>query len=138
MEPQSQKIILDVDARIETLISEINATPNSGASATFVDDFQGMLADKLLGPFGLSRSMFSDVDGGAVTSLRNFEKGVVANDADAARHKAWKQAQTEVFDRGDYDKALNNAGLAPYGCGDREGWFACRKAGGLTPPKMKS
>jgi hypothetical protein len=50
--------------------------------------------------------MFKDRDGGAITSLHNFELGVVANDADQARHDNWVKAQTEKLDRSDYEKDL--------------------------------
>lgn len=106
----NDNMIIEIDAQVEMLIKEINDAPN-GQQVDVIDSFQKMLIDQLMGPFGLTRAMFEDRDGGAITSLHNFEKGVVANDADAERHQKWQAAQKENFSntRGDYDAALDAA-----------------------------
>lgn len=109
MTTQPQTLVVEIDSQIARLIEDINLAPQGRPGASFVDDFQDMLVAQLIGPFGLSSLMFDDVDGGAVTSLSNFEKGVVANEADVARYANWQQAQSAPFERKDYDKALDKA-----------------------------
>jgi hypothetical protein len=46
---------------------------------------------QIIGPFGLTTVMFNDKDGGNVTTLHNFEKGVVATDDDQARYNEWQR-----------------------------------------------
>lgn len=79
-------LIIDIDGQVEVLLQQINSAPNQRQQRDFVESFQNMMIDQVLGPFGLSRALFDDRDGGAITSLHNFEKGVVANDSDGARH----------------------------------------------------
>lgn len=107
MKTVGDSLVIDIDDQVEALLQQINSTPNSGQQKQFVESFQSMLIDQLIGPFGLSRSMFQDRDGGAVTSVRNFEKGVVANDADAERYENWRKANESKFDRTDYDQRLD-------------------------------
>ena len=106
MQDPSPAIVIDIDARIATLIEEINTIPTAAASAEFIDGFQALVIEQMLGPFHLTRAMFDDRDGGPVTTLRNFEQGITANDADAERHRAWQEAQSTLFDRTDYDAAM--------------------------------
>ncbi|WP_394560510.1 hypothetical protein [Aquipseudomonas alcaligenes] len=105
-------LIIDIDDQVEVLLQQINSAPNQRQQHDFVESFQNMLIDQVLGPFGLSRELFKDRDGGAITSLHNFEKGVVANDADSKRHASWVEANSSQFDRKgngnaqDYDAQL--------------------------------
>ncbi|HWD30494.1 hypothetical protein ACIKP7_05415 [Pseudomonas caricapapayae] len=103
----NDQLVIEIDDQVELLLQQINSAPGHQQQKDFVESFQHMLMDQLLGPFGLSRVMFQDRDGGAITSLHNFEKGVVANDADAERHENWRKANDEVFARGDYDDRLD-------------------------------
>jgi hypothetical protein len=100
-------LVVAIDDEIETLIQEINEQPNAAEQTQFVQAFHNMLVDQLMGPFGLTRAMFDDRDGGAITTVHNFEQGVVANDADAQRHANWEQARQNNFERKDYDAALD-------------------------------
>ncbi len=100
-------LIIDIDDQVEVLLQQINSAPNQRQQRDFVDSFQNMLIDQVLGPFGLSRALFEDRDGGAITSLHNFEKGVVANDSDGARHAQWTKANDSNFERNDYDAQLD-------------------------------
>lgn len=99
-------LVIEVDEQIERLVLEINSVPSSSRHQGFVDSAQEVLIDGLLGPFGLSRAMLADVDGGNITTLHNFESGVVANDADRERHASWVRANSEKFDRSDYERGL--------------------------------
>ncbi|MDG6398080.1 hypothetical protein RX987_27080 [Pseudomonas syringae pv. actinidiae] len=109
MQSGMQEMIIEIDADVEALIRDINATPSGQQQTDFIDSFQKMMIDQLMGPFGLTAAMFEDRDGGAITSLHNFEKGVVANDADEKRHAGWQEAQKEPFQRKDYDAAMDAA-----------------------------
>jgi len=109
MQSGMQEMIIEIDADVEALIRDINATPNGQQQTDFIDSFQKMMIDQLMGPFGLTAAMFEDRDGGAITSLHNFGKGVVANDADEKRHAGWQEAQKESFQRKDYDAAMDAA-----------------------------
>lgn len=100
-------LIIDIDDQVEVLLQQINSAPNQRQQRDFVESFQNMLIDQVLGPFGLSRALFEDRDGGAITSLHNFEKGVVANDSDGARHAQWTKANDSNFERNDYDAQLD-------------------------------
>jgi len=105
-------LIIDIDDQVEVLLQQINSAPNQRQQRDFVESFQNMMIDQVLGPFGLSRALFDDRDGGAITSMHNFEKGVVANDADSRRHENWVEANSTQFDRKgsgsaqDYDAQL--------------------------------
>jgi hypothetical protein len=105
--PHKDELIIEIDDQVELLIKEINASPSTQQQNAFIDSFQHMLIDQLMGPFGLSRALLEDRDGGAITSLHNFEKGVVANDADAQRHENWQRAKSETFKRDDYNDRLD-------------------------------
>ncbi|ROZ84216.1 hypothetical protein EF096_10745 [Pseudomonas neustonica] len=100
-------LIIDIDDQVEVLLQQINSAPNQRQQRDFVESFQNMLIDQVLGPFGLSRALFDDRDGGAITSMHNFEKGVVANDSDGARHAQWTRANDSNFERTDYDAQLD-------------------------------
>jgi hypothetical protein len=100
-------LIIDIDDQVEALLQQINNAPNQRQQRDFVESFQNMMIDQILGPFGLSRELFNDRDGGAITSLYNFEKGVVANDSDGARHAQWTKANDSNFERNDYDAQLD-------------------------------
>lgn len=100
-------LIIDIDDQVEVLLQQINSAPNQRQQRDFVESFQNMMIDQVLGPFGLSRALFDDRDGGAITSLHNFEKGVVANDSDGARHAQWTKANDSNFERDDYDAQLD-------------------------------
>lgn len=100
-------LVVDIDDHIAALIEEINASPSSSNQTSFIEGFQSMVIDQLMGPFGLSRAMFQDKDGGPVTTLNNFEKGIVATEADEERLAALKQAEMPNQGRKDYDKALD-------------------------------
>ena len=54
------------------------------------NEFQDVVIESILGPFGLSRAMFKDKDGGAVTTQHNANKDIFAKDK-------------EKYNRDDYD-----------------------------------
>lgn len=60
---------------------------------------------QIIGPFGLTPAMFDDKDGGNVTTLHNFGKGVVATDEDRERYGEWQSTLNNNVDRELHDKA---------------------------------
>ena len=99
-------VVVEIDGEIEALIAEINTAPSEGRQQEFIGSLQTVVVDSLLGPFGLSRTMLAEQDGGNITTVHNFKKGVTANSTDAERHRDWRQAQSQKFDRSDYQKPL--------------------------------
>ncbi len=64
---------------------------------------QEQMLAQVVGPFGLTPGMFDDKDGGNVTTLHNFEKGVVATKADQESYDEWQESLKPNSDRSDYD-----------------------------------
>lgn len=71
-----------------------------------IDNCQQEVLRQIIGPFGLTPAMFKDVDGGAVTTTHNFEKGVTANETDQARYEGYERARSKQVDRSRYDEEL--------------------------------
>ncbi|WP_143450393.1 hypothetical protein [Janthinobacterium sp. BJB446] len=99
-----------IDDETERLIRIIESSPPSPDNEKVLDDLQAALLNTLIGPFGLSADLLEDVDGGNVTTLHNFEQGVTANAEDALRRQNYEKAQTERFDRTDYDAERKKKG----------------------------
>jgi len=72
-----------------------------------LESCQSHILQQLIGPFGLNSTMFTDSDGGNVTTTHNFEKGVVATDSDKARYEAWSETNSGGYNRKPYDKELS-------------------------------
>ncbi|MCG9040005.1 hypothetical protein [Laribacter hongkongensis] len=70
-----------------------------------IESCQQEVLKQIIGPFGLTKAMFEDVDGGSVTTTHNFELGVTANEADQKRFEEF-QKNLERTDRTLYDKDL--------------------------------
>lgn len=70
-----------------------------------LDSCKDEVLKQIIGPFGLNKAMFNDKDGGNVTTLHNFEQGVVANQDDKKKYDDW-QNSIKIFDRSPYDKDL--------------------------------
>jgi hypothetical protein len=105
-ETQQHDLVIDVDGQIASLIEEINAVP-AASTIDFSASLSAVVIDAVMGPFGLSASMFADRDGGNITTDHNFKKGIVASDSDAARFDAWQVAQKDPFDRAGANAAQN-------------------------------
>lgn len=103
-----------IDDETERLIKAIDIAPPSPDHEKVLDDLQASLLDSLMGPFGLSRDLLRDVDGGNVTTLNNFERGVTANAEDRARHDGYVTAGNDKFDRADYQAPLRKERKAQF------------------------
>ena len=68
-------LVIEIDEEIAVLIAEINAVPGASHSR-FTEDLKDVVIDSVLGPFGLSRAMFADKDGGSITTVHNFEEAL--------------------------------------------------------------
>lgn len=101
----NDEVVVEIDDQIETLIDEINSAPDDQQQHDFTKECRDVIVDSLLGPFGLGAAMFNDSDGGNITTVQNFEKGVHAP-RDAERYDNYQKAQTEPFDRSDYEREL--------------------------------
>lgn len=102
---QRNDVVIEIDDQIERLINEINSSPNEEQQQDFATACRDVVVDSLIGPFGLNAAMFSDQDGGNITTVRNFENGTYAP-RDATRYENYEQAQTDRFDRSDYERDL--------------------------------
>jgi len=71
-----------------------------------LDSCQTQVLQQIIGPFGLTPSMFDDKDGGNVTTTKNFEQGVTATDKDQERFEQWKNSENGGYDRSPYDADL--------------------------------
>lgn len=100
-----KELVIEIDDHVELLLQEINSAPPSQA-VDIAQSLHSVVIDSILGPFGLSKTMFDDRQGGNVTTVHNFEKGVTATDSDAVRHAAYVRAQSETFNRKDYEAPL--------------------------------
>ncbi|MGX5914825.1 hypothetical protein ACR0ST_08860 [Aliidiomarina sp. Khilg15.8] len=98
-------VLIEIDDQIEVLINEINSAPNNDQQQDFAKSCRDVIVDTLMGPFGLSAAMFTDRDGGNITTVHNFENGIYA-DRDNERYRNYKNAQAERFDRRDYERKL--------------------------------
>ena len=105
-DPQQNDLVIEIDEQIANLIEEINAEPGGQAFDSSAS-LSTVVIDAVMGPFGLSASMFADREGGNITTHHNFQQGIVANDADMARFDAWQNAQNDPFDRAGANAAQN-------------------------------
>lgn len=103
----------NVEIRSQYSATQVQAgRPPSRAAlkAKRIDELLNSCRDQVLqqiiGPFGLTPAMFDDKTGGNVTTTQNFEKGVVANEADAARHAEYKNNLESPIERSPYDAEL--------------------------------
>lgn len=80
--------LLEIDDQIAVIIEEINAD-GSGSKLDFAESLKDVVVDSILGPFGLSASMFEDKDGGNITTQHNASQGLFAK-------------ESEEYDRNDY------------------------------------
>ena len=102
---QSSDVVIEIDEQIAILIEEINSTPSEQQQKDFSKACCDVVVDALMGPFGLTSAMLVDRNGGNITTVHNFEKGIYAP-RDADRHQHYQEAQVERFDRSDYEKDL--------------------------------
>lgn len=100
-----KELVIEIDDRVELLLQEINSAP-PGQAVDIAQSLHSVVIGSILGPFGLSATMFDDSEGGSVTTVHNFDKGVTANGSDAARYEAYVRAQSETFNRKDYEAPL--------------------------------
>jgi hypothetical protein len=76
---------IEVDRELEMLLGEmedIKASITNKDIDSLADNCKNVIIDSIMGPFGLSRSMFEDKDGGNVTTINNAINGTFANQKD--------------------------------------------------------
>ena len=84
---QEEQRLLD---ELETIDQKNKNIDSNEQVFNLANECKDIVIDSILGPFGLSRAMFDDKDGGAVTTQHNAEKDIFAKDS-------------EKFNREDYD-----------------------------------
>lgn len=84
---QEEQRLLD---ELETIDQKNKNIDTNEQVYNLANECKDIVIDSILGPFGLSRAMFNDKDGGAVTTQHNAEKDIFAKDS-------------EKFNREDYD-----------------------------------
>ena len=71
-----------------------------------VDSCKDEVLKQIIGPFGLTPTMFQDKTGGNVTSLHNFNKGVVATKKDQDRYNQFKYNVENPINRDPYESSF--------------------------------
>lgn len=61
----------------------------------------------IIGPFGLSPAMFNDIEGGNVTTLKNFKEGIVSDENDRKSYEAWRSSIERGVDRENFEKGFS-------------------------------
>ena len=84
---QEEQRLLD---ELETINQKNKNVDANEQVFNLANECEDIVIDSILGPFGLSRAMFNDKEGGAVTTQHNAEKDIFAKDS-------------EKFNREDYD-----------------------------------
>ena len=87
-----------IESELSELLTKLEEEPPKGMEvSSFGDKVIETVIDGILGPFGLSRAVFVDKDGGAVTTSYNAKKGIYA-------------LEKEEYDRiHDYDPGFRKA-----------------------------
>ena len=71
-----------------------------------LDSCREQVLHQIIGPFGLSPALFSDINGGNVTTNHNFTSGICATDADKAKYEEYQRNLSGPIDRKPYDQDL--------------------------------
>lgn len=95
---QNNKVLIEIDDEIASLIQEMNEAPAGRQQTDFVKATRDVIIDSIIGPFGLSRHMFTDKDGGSVTTVHNFKQGITATETDAERYRNYEHALNNPID----------------------------------------
>lgn len=86
----SSKIEIELSEEMISLMEEIDKTENKfneEKASKLIDSCKDVVIASILGPFGLTKLMQVDTDGGSVTTLHNAKKEVYANDKDKKRYE---------------------------------------------------
>lgn len=86
-----------IESELSELLTKLEEEPPKGMEVSaFGDKVIETVIDGILGPFGLSRAVFSDKNGGSVTTSYNAQKGIYA-------------LEKEQYDRGEYVAGFDTA-----------------------------
>lgn len=86
----------ELDSRINSLLSELENVEESTDATSLAAQCKDVVIDSILGPFGLTKAMFNDKIGGAVTTQHNASKGIFSK-------------ESEEYDRGEYVRDFDNS-----------------------------
>ncbi len=97
---------IEVDAELEATLAEMDRLQSqlsTNETKSLLVLCQEVVLDTIKGQFGLASLMLTNIDGGNVTTVHNFEQGVTASNEDHMKYM-----ETNHYDRknSDYDKAV--------------------------------
>ena len=109
----SNAIKIEINEGLEEALSAMQELENQlteKESAKLIDLCKNTVIETITGQFGLAGLFVQTMDGGNVTTVHNFEKGIVATESDKQKYDAFKVNQErewkEVRDEVGYDKPL--------------------------------
>ena len=82
-------IIDEESSKMLIEIHENSSEINDQTIDTLLESCKDAVVNSIIGPFGLSRELFKDEDGGSVTTVQNFEKGIFSKN-DETNYKMYK------------------------------------------------
>lgn len=106
-ELQNQRYLFDHEINVtkqevEALLQEIHSQFDEEKLDNLIHSCKETVIDSIIKPFGLAQILFTDRDGGNVTTVHNFKKGVVTTDEDAKRYYQYQESQAN-FNRKEYE-----------------------------------
>lgn len=113
---KEQSLRIEIDSELENALQEMQSLqsqlPKEQMNALF-EQCQKNAIDAVVGHFGLAAVVLNSKDGGNITTVENFKKGVTANESDKQSFQNHhKKQQPKGFERNDgvcnYDKGKDN------------------------------
>ncbi len=94
-----------------------------------INDCKKEVIRSIVTPFGLGRILSAyDKTGGNVTTIHNFDKGIVATEEDEQRYNEYKKSE-EKFNREPYDKAKVGSKIGKFNENKKEEIYKSMKTG---------
>lgn len=90
---------------VEELLKSISNVYDKQRMNLLIEDCKSTVLDNIIKPFGIAKYVFakSDKDGGNVTTVQNFEKGITANSIDKERYDEYEKSNILKLNREHYD-----------------------------------
>lgn len=111
-EPNYSRIdeLMDINDKVvensesyKTLLKELEEKFNQEKFDGIIYECKNVVLESIIKPFGISKIIFEDKEGGNITTINNFEKGVTATEEDSNKYQNWEKSN-EKFDRNPYNK----------------------------------
>lgn len=106
---------IEINRQLDNALQELEAMKaeyNSMEAENLLDLCKNTVLETVVGQFGLASVFLTCQDGGNVTTSPNFEKGIVANETDAAKYQTFikhndgSQPWSQTRKEGQYDKSF--------------------------------